>query len=412
MYFWTFLNFITTCFFLYQAIVALAGLRKRKPLPEPDKNHRFAAIIAARNEESVIQYLIESIRMQNYPQELIDVIVVADNCDDDTAKVAEKAGAIVYKRFNKAEIGKSYVLKFAFEKMAEEGIDSRYDAICIFDADNIVERNFFCEMNKAICAGYQVAQGYRDMKNPSDTWISGGHSIFYWMQNRFFDSGRGVLGLSATINGTGYMVTMKHLKKIGWNITTLTEDLEFTMQSVLSGEKVGWVPEAIVYDEQPLTLQQSMRQRIRWTNGYFQVSQKYLFRFLKKLADKKDWVTSDMCVFLTFYPVIIIGAVSILLYTLMAMFQLVNTVGFAINMLAFLGFGALGFWAIAIASLYTEKKSFKGLMKAILTYPLFNITWALIYLVCFFKKDTGWKPISHMRGISLKDIEASKAKSM
>ena len=297
IYFWTFLNFLTTCFCLYQAIVALSGLRKRKPLPEPYKNHRFAAVIAARNEESVIPYLIESIWMQNYPRELIDVIVVADNCDDDTASAAEKAGAIVYKRFNKAEIGKSYVLKFAFEKMAEEGIDGRYDAVCIFDADNIVDRDFIYQMNKAVCAGYNVAQGYRDMKNPSDTWISGGHSIFYWMQNRFFDYGRGNLGLSATINGTGYMVTMKHLKRIGWNITTLTEDLEFTMQSVLAGERVGWVPEAIVYDEQPLTMQQSMRQRIRWTNGYFQVSQKYLLSFLKKAAEKKDWVTSGyVCV--------------------------------------------------------------------------------------------------------------------
>ncbi len=70
--------------------------------------HRFAVLVAARNEEAVIGQLIESIQMQDYPSELVDVYVVADNCDDSTASVAREKGAFVYERFNKVHVGKGY----------------------------------------------------------------------------------------------------------------------------------------------------------------------------------------------------------------------------------------------------------------------------------------------------------------
>jgi cellulose synthase/poly-beta-1,6-N-acetylglucosamine synthase-like glycosyltransferase len=407
-YIWTFMNFVTTCFFLYQICIGIAGLFTRKQSDAPYKNHRFAAVIAARNEENIIEYLIESLKMQNYPSDILDIIVVADNCDDNTAEVAEKAGAIVFKRFNKTEIGKGYVLRFAFDKIFE--LHDFYDAFCIFDADNIVDSNFIHNMNKELCSGIKVAQGYRDMKNAQDTWISGGHALFYWFQNRFYNASRSFLGLSANINGTGWMVSADVIKEHGYDMTTLTEDLEFSMNCILNDYKIGWVPDAIVYDEQPVTLKQSVTQRIRWTSGYMQAFTKYVGKYFKKLLNKPDWPTCDMFMFILFFPVFIVGIASGLLYAVLAAFRVVDTIGFLINTLLLASGAAVGIWILAIATIYLEKKDLKKLKKAVLAYPIFNLTWIAIYFMCFFKRSTEWKPITHVRNMSIREVEATKAK--
>lgn len=403
---WALLNFLTTGYFLYEACLSIACFFRRKPLKEPDRYHRFAAVIAARNEREVIGNLIDSLRRQNYPPELIDVIVVADNCDDDTALVAEKAGAVVYRRFNRAEVGKCFVLRFAFDKIFEER--DFYDAVCVFDADNVVHPDFFTEMNRALCAGVQVAQGYRDMKNPVDTWVSGGHSVFYWLENRFYNASRSFLGLSATINGTGFMATTALLKRQGWTASTLTEDLEFTMQCTLAGERVAYVPEAVVYDEQPLSLSQSMRQRIRWTNGYIQCFFKYFPKFVRRLANKLDWVTADMFLFLSFFPSMVFGIAAAFLYAVMVLVRFIPPTGLWMNFV-YIGAGAVaGFWAAAAAAVFLEKKGLRRNWKAILTYPLFNLSWIAIYVLCIFRRSGEWKPIRHMRSISIKEMQANK----
>ena len=90
----------------YQIFYAFIGVFKKSKCFEESLKHRYAVIISARNERLVIGQLVESIKKQNYPKELIDVFVVADNCSDDTAKIARKAGAIVYERTNKDLVGK------------------------------------------------------------------------------------------------------------------------------------------------------------------------------------------------------------------------------------------------------------------------------------------------------------------
>ena len=80
--------------YFYQFFYLFAGLaKKEKPLPAASRQYRYCVLIAARNEERVIANLIHSIREQTYPQALIDICVVADNCTDATARIAREAGA-------------------------------------------------------------------------------------------------------------------------------------------------------------------------------------------------------------------------------------------------------------------------------------------------------------------------------
>ena len=106
------LSITFTIFYLYQFVYILAPIFKNKHEPTAAVMHRYGVLISARNEEAVIGQLIENIHEQNYPNDLITVFVVADNCTDNTAKVARDAGAVVYERFNKQQIGKGYALDF------------------------------------------------------------------------------------------------------------------------------------------------------------------------------------------------------------------------------------------------------------------------------------------------------------
>ena len=95
------LVWILTIFWLYQLMISICSLVKLKEKPLLiDKNHKFMAIIPAHNEEAVVGNLVESLKNQDYPKDLYDIYVIADNCTDNTAKIAREKGAIVYERFD------------------------------------------------------------------------------------------------------------------------------------------------------------------------------------------------------------------------------------------------------------------------------------------------------------------------
>ena len=172
------LVFIVTIFWIYQIGISLCSLIKLKDKPlQTNKKHKFMAIIPAHNEEMVVVSLIESLKNQTYDKDLYDIYVIADNCTDNTAKVAEQAGAIVYKRFDSVNKTKGFALNWFLQQKIKENAD--YDAFFVFDADNIVDKNFITAMNQKLCEGEDVVQGYRDIKNPTDNWITAGYALFY-----------------------------------------------------------------------------------------------------------------------------------------------------------------------------------------------------------------------------------------
>ena len=174
------LVWIITIYWVYQLVISLCSFIKLKDKPlVDDKEHKFVTIIPAHNEEQVIGNLIESLKKQDYPHELYDIYVIADNCTDKTKEIAEELGAKVFERKeeDKTKQTKGYALQlFLNTLMSNPKMD--YDAFCVFDADNIVDEHFLTAMNKHLCQGEDVVQGYRDIKNPTDSWISAGYAIF------------------------------------------------------------------------------------------------------------------------------------------------------------------------------------------------------------------------------------------
>ena len=327
------------------------------------------AIIPAHNEEMVVANLIESLKAQNYPQDKYDIYVIADNCTDNTAKVAKEAGGIVIKRFDEVNKTKGFALNWFLQQKIEENAD--YDALCVFDADNIVDKNFLKNMNKKLCQGEEVVQGYRDIKNPTDSWVAGGYAIFYWMMHRFYHLARYNLGLSPLLNGTGFMVKFDLLKPDGWQTITLTEDIEFSLINIAQGRKLGWATDAIVYDEQPITFMQSWTQRSRWTVGHMQCMQHYTSKLAKGVVNFKTLMNFDGLLYMFGIPLMVM---TLLLLAVNSLLYVGNEMTTTDLLWSYAKYGITSFIIpilISIVIMKLDKREVKPMLKAILCYPIF-----------------------------------------
>ena len=267
-----------TAAYAYQIVYLLIGLfGKAKQGKKDPVLHRYAAIISARNEEGVIGGLVKSLKEQNYPSHLLDVYVVADNCTDGTAAAARQAGAIVYERFNKVQVGKGYAMDWLFHRIFADKGEQTYDAFLVFDADNYVDPNFVREMNKMFDTGeYAALTCYRNSKNFCDNWISAGYALWFLRESRFLNRPRTRLGVNCAVSGTGFLIDANVIREDGgWPYHLLTEDIEFSISCAVRGRKIGYCGTAIVFDEQPVQFRQSWDQRMRWSKGFYQVDAKY-----------------------------------------------------------------------------------------------------------------------------------------
>ena len=397
------IGFMITIFWIYNIGISVCSFIKFKDKPlKVNKNHKFMAIIPAHNEAAVVANLINSLKAQNYPKELFDIYVIADNCTDNTAEIARNAGAIVYERFDSTKKTKGYAMQWFLKQKIEENAD--YDAFCVFDADNVVMPDFIKNMNKKLCQGEEVVQGYRDIKNPTDNWITAGYALFYWTMHRFYHLARYNVGLSPLLNGTGFMVKFDVVKPDGWNTQTLTEDIEFSLINMCEGRKLGWATDAIVYDEQPLGFKQSWSQRMRWSVGHIQCFKIYTKQLFKNTIKNKKMVTFDGLLYLMGMPLLVITLSLLLLNVIIYTGHGMTTLDFIINMGKYVVATFLMTPLSAAFALILDKRKIKPMLKGLLCYPLFLGSWILINIKALIKPNTKWEKIEHVRSIDVKEL--------
>ncbi|MBR3152780.1 MAG: glycosyltransferase family 2 protein [Clostridia bacterium] len=397
------LMWIIVIFWLYQLIISACALIKFKEKPLiKNKKHRFMVIIPAHNEEAVVGNLIDSLREQDYPKELFDIYVIADNCNDDTEKIAREKGAIVYVRVDETKKTKGYAMQWFLSQKIEE--DADYDAFCVFDADNVVDKNFLNAMNKKLCQGEEVVQGYRDIKNPTDSWISAGYAIFYWTMNRFYHLARYNLGLSPLINGTGFMVDFNLVKKTGWNTITLTEDIEFSLKNIAKGRKLGWATDAVVYDEQPVKFKQSWTQRSRWTVGHLQCMKYYTNDLAKGVIENRTLMNFDGLLYILGIPMMLITFLLIGVNTALYMLHGMSTHELIRNYVMYFFSTFIIPILTAIFIMIVDKRKIKPMLKGLALFPVFMASWIVINIKCMIKPNTTWEKIEHKKDVKIKDI--------
>ncbi len=391
---------------LYLAVPFFRRIRHRRPTTL----HKFAVLISARNEENVIPHLLDSIRAQNYPAELIRIFVVADNCTDGTARVSREHGATVYERFNPNLVGKGYALNWLLENIRRDFGWESFDGYFVFDADNLLSPDYISEMNKTFSDGYKVITSYRNSKNYGDNWISSGYSLWFLHEAKYLNYSRMALGTSCAVSGTGFMFSNEVLKKAdGWNFFLLTEDIEFTAWNVVGEETIGYCHSAMFYDEQPTRFDQSWRQRLRWAKGYLQVFRNYGAKLFLGFIRGKGFACYDIA--MSILPAIVITITGLILDAAASVIT-VAAGGNALPIVLAAAKSILGSYIflffIGLLPLITEWKNIRASVPkkllSLVTFPLFMMTYVPISLAAVFA-HVEWKPIEHKAAIRFSDLK-------
>ena len=287
-------------------VIGMFFTRKFKPAK---KKHKYAILIAARNEKYVIGNLLDSINKQDYPQDLLTTFVVADNCTDNTAEIARSKGAICYERFDDVHKTKGFALEYLLDRIEEDYGRMSFEGYFIFDADNLLKANYISKMNDAFDSGEKIITSYRNTKNFDENWVASTYALHWIRSIRTNHRARSVLRLATNIQGTGFLFTNEVVKN-GWHYTSLTEDRALTADAVAQGYMISYQDEAEFFDEQPTSVKIALRQRLRWSKGHLQAfaeSGPYLFinvifgkRFLKtkwkeEVKTKKKKTFKEKC---------------------------------------------------------------------------------------------------------------------
>ena len=381
----------------YFLIFLLIGLfRKKQKYPETEKRTHFAVLIPARNEESVIGTLMESVQKLDYPKDCFDTYVLRHNCTDRTEEIVSSFGAKIIRRGMEMKT-KGEVLKSVFEELAA---DEKIDAYVVVDADNMMNPAFLSEVNKAIVDGASVVQCRRTGRNSKDAWVAGCYEIYYRMQNAFYNRPRVGIGCSASINGSGWAVTKDVISRNGFQVRTITEDMEYTVICALDGARIAYVDEAISSDQFVSRLKQSMIQRIRWSYGMLQCIRLYEGNLLKQ-AFKGSFEAFDLALV---NLMMVMTALSVALiptgfFSVREVIPLQNILPISLWLwfLIYLALAAVSYsigscFAALIAVLMTRGR-IRDNWKGILGFPIFLITWIPVMISCLFRRRVDWTPM-------------------
>ncbi|MBQ6509506.1 MAG: glycosyltransferase family 2 protein [Flexilinea sp.] len=398
------------CYFYQFVYIPVSWFLKSKKADKTGMTNRYAILICARNEENVIAGLIESLKHQTYDQRNLQIFVMADNCTDHTASIAEAAGAVVYERRDQALIGKGYALELLLQNIAADHPEG-FDGYFVFDADNVLRSDFIEQMDRVFSGGHDIVTSYRNSKNFGDNWLSAGYALWYLRESRYLNHARFLLGASCAVSGTGFLFSRKVLEETGgWPFHMLVEDIEFSIDQIVQDKKIAFCKEAELYDEQPTTFSQSWRQRMRWARGYWQVFKAYGLRLIKGIF-RGNFSCFDMS--MSIMPAFILSTLSIINGIALGIWdaRIGGDVMIAVTSIAYL-FGEFyaALFVMGLITTITEcghihTETIKKILY-VFTFPLFIFTYIPIALVSLFV-DPGWKPIRHSTAFDPEDIRTT-----
>ncbi|MED4603396.1 glycosyltransferase family 2 protein [Paenibacillus validus] len=392
----------------YQLLLSFFGWYRRKNKANHAPQKSFAVLVAAHNEEQVVGALIENLKTLDYPKELYDIFVICDNCSDNTAQIARDMGVHACERKNPKLRGKGYAIEWMLKELWK--MPRQYDAIVMFDADNLVNPDYLTHMNNDLCNGSKVIQAYLDTKNPHDSWITAAYAITYWYCNRLWQLPRTNLGLANYLGGTGMCFETNLLKEMGWGATSLVEDLEFTMRCVMRGVNPTFNYDAKVYDEKPLTFKASARQRLRWMQGHFDVARRYFLPLFWSGVKERSWAKIDTAVYaLNVYNVFIGSILTIVLWInlIVPNFEKFTSL-YEMAPLMFAIYSVLSYGQF-VTAIVLEKAPLKT-YKYLITFPVYLLSWWPITVYAFFTQNNKqWSHTEHTRVIRLEEVQSKQA---
>lgn len=356
---------------------------------------RYCILIPARYESKVINNLLLSITKQTTKINPKDIYIIVESIKDKTVDIAKQYNMNIILRENLSLKRKGYALNDAVTYILKKQI--HYDAYFIFDADNILDKDFIKNMEKSINEGYDIGIGYRNTKN-SNTLVSASSALTFSMINTMLNERKNKYHNNLTISGTGYYIKGSIIEE--WNsfpFHSLTEDYELTLYAILHNLTTTYNKKAIFYDEQPDNFNVSLKQRTRWVKGYFEARKKYINKISKSEIKNDPNFASKVNAFLgvTPYIYIIIGLLIILVNILI-------TKGITTFLCYLTIFLLLIYTVLSIFTIIMLKKEKNSLnisksmkIKVIFYNPIFMFSYIICLLRTIFIKDIKWDKIDH-----------------
>lgn len=359
---------------------------------EKNNKGKFAILIPARDESRVIEELLNSILNQTRKIDSDDVYVIVEEESDKTVEIVKNKNMNIVFRHDLSKKRKGYALDDAIKEILEQ--KKHYDAYFIFDADNVLDKDYIKNMEEAYEDGYDIGIGYRNTKNGNDSVIAAASSLTFSMINTLGNEHKTKCNNTLTISGTGFYIKGDIIEKLsGYPFNSLTEDYELTLYATLNDLTTTYVKNAIFFDEQPVKYNITINQRTRWIKGFFEARKKYIPLLLKKEINKNFSSSFHQIMGVTPYILLIIGLLGILLINY---FNVKNTIILILFVYLIM---------VLITSIMVLKENTylninnKMKIKVILYNPIFLTT----YIICLFKailnKDVKWLKIEHSKSL-------------
>ena len=397
-------DLICLCFVVIGVLLLIMGninIRKNKNKISLSKQYgkKICVLIPARNESKVIEGLLKSLKEQSIKFNMEDAYVIVESEKDKTVDICKKYDVTVIVRTTNRQ-RKGYALDEALKQITKV-----YDLYFIFDADNILDKNYFKEMLKTYEQGYDIGIGYRNCKNGNDNVIAACSSLTFSMVNTLGNDFRNKHNANSIISGTGFYIKGTWIKKWqGYPFNGLTEDYELSLYAILHNMTTYYNDKAIFYDEQPTKYSQTVNQRVRWIKGYFESRKKYIPLIVRDLDPKKPNYGSKYSVCLGVRAFIYI-AIGIILYTLKNILYLfignfdqnVSMFKALMFILVVLLISYIIMMIITYKMIKKDKLDLtrKTKIKTIFYNPIYLSTYVICALKALFTKDVKWIPIEH-----------------
>jgi 1,2-diacylglycerol 3-beta-glucosyltransferase len=256
----------------YLAALAVLSLGRPRVLPAAAPGTRFDVVVPAHNEEAGIAGTVENLLAVDYPQAMRRIIVVADNCTDETAKRAAAAGATVLERTDASRRGKGYALAFAFERSLAAG---NVDAVAVVDADTKVTPNLLRAFDARLSGGARAVQAEYAVENREASWRTRLMHIAFTLFHDVRSRARELLAVSAGLRGNGMAFSLGLLREVPHDAFSIVEDVEYGVRIGLEGHRVHYAGEARVFGEMVTSGAASQSQRRRWEGGRWGLARKH-----------------------------------------------------------------------------------------------------------------------------------------
>ncbi len=280
---------VIAAYYLFWALLRTAGIRDVRRPTEPARN-RILILIPAHNEEAILAETLQSCAAVDYPRDLYEVTVIADNCTDKTPEIATQHGVSCWERHDLQQPGKGFALAWAFAQLH----DTRHDAFLILDADCGIESDSLRVLDAFLQSGGRVMQANHRVVNLDASPISYAAAVGRQVEYELFFAPKSRFRLAVLLVGSGMLLHRSILQECPWSSHSLTEDTEYTIQLAQLSEPVHFAANAWLLTRAAETLEQLQIQRSRWAHGNMALGRSEAFRLIGHGLRRQNLLLADL----------------------------------------------------------------------------------------------------------------------